>query len=76
MSNLDCPYCKKPIQVEDYARNNATGNGPPVVAKTSCCGAGVLLGKVVTLTVQPYFGPKTEDDWALPFTPHKPWIES
>lgn len=67
--NVQCPHCSKPLQVKSVAEYNANAYRQPVLAVTLCCGKGVTLTPVRSVSVTAYKGPKDQDDWGFDLAP-------
>lgn len=58
-----CPHCQKLMELEQAPQHNVLAYGSPVLARTLCCGYGVMLHRVQSIRITAYTGTQEDDDW-------------
>lgn len=61
-----CPHCNQELRIDECVRSNVETYGLPSLTVVSCCGHAIRVSRVVTFSVAPYDGDRTEDDWGNP----------
>lgn len=62
-NGVDCPNCKKPIQVKIGRWWNCDRYQESARVRTYCCNTLIILQPVRKWRVQPYQGNDKQDDW-------------
>ena len=63
---MKCPCCNKSLKLAPYVFYNVTKYNKSAIATTECCGKLIKVYPHLSITVKPYEGNKTEDDWGVP----------
>ena len=60
---MECPKCKKEIEIPTYAFNNAETYRNTVLSVSECCNSAFIIKPVTTFKITEYTGDKVQDDW-------------
>lgn len=58
-----CPNCGESLVLNSPAEYNATYGSESVIAKALCCGKGVILKPVRSMSIHTYAGDHKTDSW-------------
>lgn len=73
---MKCPHCNKTIKIADRVYLNLEYYKQRSVATTECCGGLVWVVPKFSVSITPYSGDRTEDDWAVPGKPLRASIDA
>lgn len=62
---MECPKCKKELQINDRVFMNIETYGNSAVTISECCGSAFNVKRKISFQIDEYKGNKTKDDWGI-----------